>query len=94
MEDFTPPPGEGKEISISTGLGKSRITLSYEDNGPGISPEHMGSLFDPYFSTKKGHGGMGMGLYLVHRMMEEMGGSIGAEENARRGARFLMEFPL
>lgn len=50
------------------------LALAVEDNGKGISPEHLRHIFDPYFTTK-GHG-TGLGLATAHKIMEALGGDI------------------
>ncbi len=61
------------------------------DDGPGISPEDKDRLFVPHFSTKKR--GSGLGLAIVSRIVQEHHGTIRVEENAPRGARFVVELP-
>ncbi|MBN2627007.1 MAG: GHKL domain-containing protein, partial [Spirochaetales bacterium] len=94
LEGFSPPSGEEKRMCIRTILTPSHVVLRCCDNGPGIPDDHIASLFDPYFSTKTEHDGMGMGLYLVKRMTEEMNGTIRVEKRPEPGAHFLLEFAL
>jgi two-component system sensor histidine kinase PhcS len=54
--------------------GKVRLTV--RDNGHGISAENISRIFDPFFTTKDVGKGMGMGLSIAFRMMQQMGGSI------------------
>jgi two-component system sensor histidine kinase HydH len=67
------------------------VTLSVEDDGPGIPPEVARSVFDPFFSTKEG--GVGLGLSIVARMLEASGGGIKLDRNHSPGARFLITLP-
>jgi hypothetical protein len=70
-----------------------RLVLSFEDEGPGIEPAHLARLFEPWFSTKEG--GVGLGLAMVKRIVEEHGGRVEAENrNGARGAVFRIWLPL
>ncbi len=66
-----------------------RITVS--DTGVGIAKDDMGKIFDPFFSTRDG--GTGMGLALVHRMIEEHGGTIEVESTMGDGTKFTVIMP-
>lgn len=52
------------------------VLIEVEDNGPGIAVEIKGKIFDRFFTTRKGEGGMGLGLYLVKRFVAEMQGQV------------------
>jgi len=89
---------EGGRIAITTssdnGLeGETRwseVVLS--DTGQGIAPEHVSKIFDPFFTTKAE--GTGMGLAIVHRIIEDHGGSITVESEYGRGTKFRIRLPL
>jgi two-component system, sporulation sensor kinase E len=66
-----------------------RITI--EDNGSGISPEHMGAIFEPYRTTKAS--GSGLGLLIVRRIVREHGGEIEIESEEGRGTRIIVFMP-
>jgi two-component system NtrC family sensor kinase len=69
-----------------------RITVS--DTGRGISPEHLPRIFDPFFTTKTGDwAGVGMGLSVVHKTIEDHGGTIQAHSVVGKGTTFVMTFP-
>jgi signal transduction histidine kinase len=63
-----------------------------EDDGPGVLPETLPRLFDPYFSAKSG--GTGLGLAIAKKIVEEHGGSISAENRAEGGFRVRFDLPL
>ena len=69
--------------------GRARLVVA--DDGPGIAPEDRERLFVPHFSTKKR--GSGLGLAIVSRIVQEHLGTIRAEDNAPRGARFVVDLP-
>lgn len=72
-------------------LGERRAcALAIEDNGPGIPPEHIAQIFDPYFTTR--HEGSGLGLSISHRIMELHGGFLDVESQPQK-TTFWLVFP-
>jgi signal transduction histidine kinase len=75
--------------------GQDWLSLMVEDNGKGIAPEHVKKVFDPFFTTRLGKGGSGLGLHIVHNLITGMlGGKIVVESELDHGTRFMMKFPL
>lgn len=85
---------EKGNIHISlTQPGHSRVVrVVVADDGPGISDKDKVKLFEPYFSTKKS--GMGLGLTIVSTIISDHHGSIHAEDNHPKGAKFVIELPV
>ena len=83
-----------KEIQISTSAAGERdvVEIVIADTGHGVRPDLKERLFLPYFSTKKR--GIGLGLAIVSRIIEDHHGSIRVEENRPVGARFTVELPV
>jgi PAS domain S-box-containing protein len=84
-------PGENGRISIRTGVNDFEYVISIEDNGTGISPEHMGAIFEPYRTTKSS--GSGLGLLIVRRIIREHGGEIAIESQESHGTRVIIHLP-
>ncbi len=78
-------------ITIRTRVTDYEFIISIEDNGTGISPEHMGALFEPYRTTKSS--GSGLGLLIVRRIIREHGGEIAVESEENHGTRVLIHLP-
>lgn len=73
------------------GDGRS-VTLAISDTGKGIAPKDIGKIFDPFFTTKEG--GSGLGLSIVHKIVELHGGRITAESRPNHGATFTITLPI
>ena len=72
---------------------KSRsATFIISDNGPGIPPELMTRIFEPFFSTK-GHAGTGLGLAAANKVVQELHGRIDVQSNPDQGTTFRVVFP-
>ena len=67
--------GKGK-LKISSSQKDGRIVTAIQDTGPGIPQEYLSKVFDPFFTTKDQGKGTGLGLNIVHRLIENYGGSI------------------
>jgi two-component system, NtrC family, sensor kinase len=72
--------------------GARRITLTFEDTGPGISETNRNRIFDPFFTTKESGKGTGMGLAVCQTIVQSHDGEIAFESSAA-GARFFVSFP-
>ena len=68
------------------------IQLSIQDSGIGISSEDMNKLFDPFFSTKEG--GVGLGLSITHRIIDQHHGKIEVESTPGEGTLFTVWLPI
>ena len=68
------------------------VAIRFEDNGPGILPEHHPSLFEPYFTTKEE--GTGLGLAISKKIVLEHNGIIWIDDEQRQGACFVVQLPL
>jgi signal transduction histidine kinase len=67
------------------------VILEVRDEGPGIAPDHLKSIFHPFFTTKET--GTGLGLALVHQMVVEHGGEITVDSEVGRGSSFRVTLP-
>ena len=70
------------------------MTVTVEDNGPGIAEADLPKIFDPFFTTKEVGKGLGLGLSISYNIIHDFGGSIRAENrspgNDGGGARFVV----
>jgi C4-dicarboxylate-specific signal transduction histidine kinase len=84
--------GGGGEIRLAARRRDSRILITVEDDGPGVSVAILPRLFDPYFSARSG--GTGLGLAIAKKIVEEHGGTIAAENRPEGGFRVTFDLPL
>jgi signal transduction histidine kinase len=70
------------------------VDVQIEDNGNGIGSDQMAKIFDPYFTTKQGKSGTGLGLYITKKVVEDHNGSIKVDSTPGAGTKFTIRLPL
>ena len=68
------------------------VELGIEDSGSGIEQENMRRVFDPFFTTK--HEGVGLGLSIVHRILEQHNARVDVKSKTGKGSAFIIQFPI
>lgn len=69
--------------------------IAVSDNGAGMDEETAGKVFEPFFTTRRGKGGSGLGLYIVYNLVtRELGGTITCQSRPGVGTEFLVRMPL
>jgi signal transduction histidine kinase len=84
------PDGGTLKIGCRTGARRT-VEVTVEDTGVGIPPEHLGRIFDLYFTTKEK--GSGIGLSMVYRIVQLHDGEVEVQSTPGRGTRFRLTFP-
>ena len=92
LDAMSEMPGTERKVTVSTAATNGFAELWISDTGPGIPPEHLKDVFEPFFSTKA-HG-MGMGLSIARTLVEAHGGQLTAENQAGGGAMLRLRLPL
>ena len=87
------PPSQGERVSVRTWRDDIWVKLSVADNGPGMPEEVIQQAFDPFFTTKEVGKGTGLGLYVVHRIVDQYNGTISIRSNPGQGTRIEVQFP-
>jgi signal transduction histidine kinase len=82
----------GGDLTLSTKTSDSRAYIIIEDTGVGIAKENLPKLFDPFFSTKST--GLGLGLALTKRVVEEHGGKVDFNSIEGRGSKVTISLPV
>lgn len=80
------------ELSATAIDGKAR--LSVRDHGPGLPAETLAHLFEPFYTTKPGSDGLGLGLTISAGIVRDFGGTLTGSNHADGGAVFTLEIPL
>src|SRR5581483_7286593 len=92
---FTP---EGGRVACRLSVSGSRVRAAVTDTGPGIKPDDVAKLFEPFTQLDRGPGsalgGTGLGLALTRRLVALMGGTVGVESEPGRGSTFWIELPV
>jgi len=81
-----------REVSVSTVRAGHQAEIRIADTGPGIASADLGSVFNPFFTTKPE--GMGMGLAIARTIVEAHHGTIAAENQPWGGALFTIRLPV
>ena len=89
---FTPP---GGVVHLRAAVTNADVQVSITDSGPGIAPNELPHLFEPFWQSKKtAHLGAGLGLKITRAIVEAHGGSIEAGNAPAGGARFTVSIPV
>jgi signal transduction histidine kinase len=82
-------------VRIAADPAGDHVRLLVSDNGRGIPPEHLSRVFDPFFTTRLGQGGSGLGLHIVYSIVTRvLGGRIMLTSQPGEGTTFNLELPL
>lgn len=81
-------PGEPRYLRFSARTEADSVVLTIEDTGPGIAPEHLSRVFEPFFTTRDVGQGMGMGLAVVYSIVQQHHGEVWVESSQGVGTIF------
>ena len=91
---FTDRPG-GHMLIKARRLGMEQVEITFSDDGSGIPEEVQRHVFDPFFTTRRGQGSTGLGLYIVHTLVtQQLGGRITLASAPGKGTTICMTLPL
>lgn len=82
------------QLTLGAHIHQQQVIISVSDNGPGIPEEHLGQIFEPFFTTKAPGSGLGLGLSISSRIMDDLGGKLQAANQPEGGASFTITLPL
>jgi signal transduction histidine kinase len=85
--------GQGGAIRITTSRRGASVVIAISDDGPGIPEDVLPRIFDPFFTTKDVGEGSGLGLSIVHGIIERHGGSISVASEVGKGTTFTVVLP-
>lgn len=84
----------GGKLYITTALDDNFVTISFRDTGPGIPKKYIRKIFEPFYSTKEAGKGTGLGLFIIHSIVEEHAGVIEVQSKRGHGANFILKLPV
>lgn len=89
------PPGTGGQIRIRFEIqAQGRLTLRFADDGAGIPKDIKDKIFDPFVTTKRGQGGTGLGLHILHNLVTgNLDGTVTCDSTPGAGTEFIIRFP-
>jgi PAS domain S-box-containing protein len=85
---------QGGRLTVRTSRQNSRVLVEVSDTGVGISPENLGRIYDPFFTTKSTGRGTGLGLAVTYGIVQEHNGSIQVDSRPEAGTTFRLDFPI
>ncbi|MGZ3406193.1 MAG: sensor histidine kinase, partial [Polyangia bacterium] len=85
--------GQGGLIRIATERRDGKAVITVADDGPGIPADVLPRIFDPFFTTKDVGQGSGLGLSIVHGIVERHGGTIAVDSTVGKGTTFTVSLP-
>jgi signal transduction histidine kinase len=81
-------------ITLHAAHDGETVTLDYADDGAGMDADTLAKLFDPFFTTRRGLGGSGLGAHILYNLATgPLGGSVRAESEPGKGLRYQLRFP-
>ena len=83
--------GDGGSLTVTTGSDEGFVFVRFVDTGPGIDADSLGKVFDPFYSTRDD--GTGLGLTIVHRIVDEHDGHIEVASDPEKGTAFTVSLP-
>ena len=83
------------EITLTASRVDGALELIYKDNGNGMNNRDLARIYEPFFTTKRGRGGTGLGMHIVYNnVTQNLGGTITCASRPGRGTRFIIRVPL
>ena len=74
-------------------LHDRQMEISFQDNGPGLTPEEMDQIFQPFYSTKEGAQGLGLGLPICQKILARYDGRLAVESQRGQGTNVRVLLP-
>jgi signal transduction histidine kinase len=86
---------EKGKIDIDVEIKEALLLISYRDNGRGMETDHLRKIYDPFFTTKRSHGGTGLGMHIVFNLVtQQLNGTIECSSRIGEGILFLIKIPV
>jgi signal transduction histidine kinase len=83
----------GGKLKVEGEVGPRDIAIHFQDSGAGLSTEELGQIFQPFYSTKDGTQGLGLGLPICRKILERYAGQLMVESQPGQGTRVTILLP-
>jgi PAS domain S-box-containing protein len=84
---------QGGRLEVNGILNEHQMEISFQDTGPGLSPQELNHIFQPFYSTKEGTQGLGLGLPICQKILERYDGRLVVESQPGRGTKVRLFLP-
>jgi signal transduction histidine kinase len=84
---------QGGKLKVDGNVGSQDIAIHFQDTGSGLTPEELGQIFQPFYSTKDGTEGLGLGLPICRKILERYAGQLIVESQPGEGTRVTILLP-
>ncbi len=84
---------QGGKLKVDGDVGSEDIAIHFHDTGSGLTPEELGQIFQPFYSTKDGTQGLGLGLPICRKILERYAGQLIVESQPSQGTRVTIILP-
>lgn len=89
------PNNDSGTMAFHFARDQENITITYQDNGVGLSPNGLEQLFEPFYTTRRGQGGSGLGTHILYNIVTQaLNGKIHAASEVGKGLKYTIEFPI
>jgi len=88
------PDGKGGTVIVRASASDGWLDMEFIDHGVGLAPGVRDRIYEPFFTTKRGQGGSGLGMHIVYTIMQQMGGTVDVHSNPGEGCRFHLHMPF
>lgn len=88
------PDGQGGPVTVSAVALDGWLDMHFTDQGVGLAPGVRERIYEPFFTTKRGQGGSGLGMHIVYTIMQQLGGTVEVDSQPGEGCRFHLHLPL
>ena len=84
---------QGGKLHIHGAVNNKRAEIDFEDTGPGLSSHELSQIFQPFYSTKEGVQGLGLGLPICRKILERYGGQLTVQSQPGHGTTVKILLP-
>jgi signal transduction histidine kinase/CheY-like chemotaxis protein len=84
---------QGGQLKVDGIASSPNIAIHFQDTGPGLTPDELGQIFQPFYSTKDGTKGLGLGLPICRKILERYAGQLVVESQPGQGTRVTILLP-